>query len=348
MTTTLSIIIPTLNEAQSLPLLLADLQLQRGIRLEVIVGDGGSSDRTRQVSLAGGARFVQARRGRGAQMNNAAAQAHGVYLLFLHADSRLEDPFLLADALQALRKASWKTPLVAGHFSLSFQRSSRAHELSYRYIEAKTRLNRVNTTNGDQGLLLSRNWFEHVGGFDERLPFLEDQRMAEILRLQGRLITLPGTLVTSARRFESEGFFQRYLSMGLIMVAFSTGLDDFFKRIPQIYRLHHQCGHLLLSPIVHGFFYTLFFPASLPGINRRIERIGAYLAQNCWQPFFFIDVVLQTIFKQKSDWMLGVYDRIVGQKTPSNLVALLLGWGAVCLFGGVLMPLIWCWEKMEK
>ncbi|NCC36801.1 MAG: glycosyltransferase [Chloroflexia bacterium] len=95
----LSIIIPTLNEAHALPLVLGDIALQRGIRLEVIVGDGGSTDATKAAAIAGGARFVPARRGRGAQMNEAARLARGPYLFFLHADSRLHDPHLLADAI---------------------------------------------------------------------------------------------------------------------------------------------------------------------------------------------------------------------------------------------------------
>nr|WP_320011201.1 TIGR04283 family arsenosugar biosynthesis glycosyltransferase [uncultured Desulfobulbus sp.] len=342
---TLSVIIPTLNEAEALPRLLTDIRRQTGVRLEVIVGDGGSRDGTQAAARAGGAMVVSARRGRGAQMNAAAAHARGVYLLFLHADSRLEDSRLLADALQSLREASWRTPLVAGHFALHFQRTTSGLGLSYRYMEAKTRLNRVNTTNGDQGLLLPRTWFAHVGGFDERLPFLEDQTMAETLRNQGKIITLPGTLVTSGRRFESEGFFPRYLSMGLIMVAYSTGLDDFFERLPQIYRLQHECGRLLLSPILRGFFATLFAGASFAAINRRVERIGTYLAQNCWQPFFFVDVLLQVLVRINRGPMLPLYDRLVAGRRPPMLIALLLGWGAVFLFGGMLMPLAWCWER---
>ena len=100
--TLLSIIIPTLNEAEHLPALLDDLKQQQNISLEIIVGDGGSTDATRAVAEAYGVSFVSAKPGRGAQMNAAARKATGEYLLFLHADSRLDDPNLLADAVQAL------------------------------------------------------------------------------------------------------------------------------------------------------------------------------------------------------------------------------------------------------
>lgn len=344
----LSIIIPTLNEAESLPLLLADIRGQRGISLEVFVADGGSSDDTEAEALAGGARFVPARPGRGAQMNEAARLARGVYLLFLHADSRLEHAQLLTDALQALREALWVSPRVAGHFALSFQRSSAAHRLLYAYIEAKTHLNRPHTTNGDQGLLLSRQWFEQMGGFDERLPFLEDQRIAEQIRSQGRFITLPGLLITSARRFETEGFCRRYLSMGLIMVALHCRLEDFFIRLPGLYRHHRQCGRLLLAPILLGFWATLFAVRDPVILVQRIEAIGRFLAGNGWQLFLFADVCLRHLGKGRGWRLLHFFDQRLAPGLRFRPLAIILGWAVVLLFAGVVTPLVWLGEWWEK
>lgn len=344
----LSIIIPTLNEAETLPLLLADIRAQRDVKLEVIIGDGGSSDGTEAAALTGGARFITARRGRGAQMSEATQLARGVYLLFLHADSRLDDPRLLADALQALREAQWISPKVAGHFGLHFQRTTLGNDLAFRFIEAKTRLNRPNTTNGDQGLLLSRQWFNELGGFDERFPFLEDQRIAEQIRNQGRFITLPGLLTTSARRFETEGFSRRYLSMGLIMVAFSCGLDGFFTRLPALYRHHHQCGRLLLAPILIGFWATLVEAGNTLQIVQRIERIGRYLATNGWQPFFCVDVWLQAHRKRHGWLLLSFFDQWLAPRLRFRPLAIVLGWAAVLFFAGLVTPLVWLGEWWER
>jgi len=145
--TVLSIIIPTLNEAENLPELLADLNQQKNIRLEVIIGDGGSTDATQSVAEAYAAKFVTAGRGRGAQMNAAALQATGAYFLFLHADSRIDDPSLLSNALNALTLAERHPSLIAGHFRLEFIRSTPCNAMAYRYAEEKTAFNRVNTTN---------------------------------------------------------------------------------------------------------------------------------------------------------------------------------------------------------
>lgn len=344
----LSIIIPTLNEAETLPLLLADIHAQRDVHLEVIIGDGGSSDGTEAAALNGGARFVPARRGRGAQMNEAARLARGVYLLFLHADSRLEHAHLLADALQALREAQWVSPKVAGHFGLRFQRTTPGNDLAFRFIEAKTRLNRPNTTNGDQGLLLSRQWYNELGGFDERFPFLEDQRIAEQIRNQGRFITLPGLLTTSARRFETEGLYRRYLSMGLIMVAFSCGLDGFFTRLPALYRHHQQCGRLLLAPILIGFWATLVEMGNTLQIVQRIERIGRYLATNGWQPFFCVDVWLQAHRKRHGWVLLSFFDQWLAPRLRFRPLAIVLGWAAVLFFAGLVTPLVWLGEWWER
>ena len=244
----LSVIIPTLNEASHLPLLLGDLNIQQKITFEIIVADGGSEDATRSTAEEFGADFITAASGRGAQMNAAAERASGAHLLFLHADSRINDANLLSNAIDALMSKSPLQQRVAGHFRLRFIRSTARNKMAYRYAEEKSAFNRVNTTNGDQGLLLSRDFFRDLGGFDERMPFLEDQRITEKIRTQGELITLPGYLATSARRFETEGFHRRYILMSMMMGLYSIGEDSFFTRAPGVYRLQQDTGKLLLSP----------------------------------------------------------------------------------------------------
>src|SRR3954462_14416162 len=82
----LSVVIPTLNEADRLPGVLAALRSQAG---EIIVADGGSTDGTARIAQRAGALIVEAPRGRGSQLRAASAAASADWLLFLHADCRL-------------------------------------------------------------------------------------------------------------------------------------------------------------------------------------------------------------------------------------------------------------------
>src|SRR5262245_46128796 len=97
---TVSVIIPTLNEADCLADTLSQLRRQKP--LEIIVADGGSTDATRQAASEAD-RFLSAPRGRGRQMNAGAASARGDILLFLHADCELEDS-ALTEAERCLRR----------------------------------------------------------------------------------------------------------------------------------------------------------------------------------------------------------------------------------------------------
>ena len=154
----------------------------------------------------------------------------------MHADSRLTRTDQLARALDALKRVSTDAGHMAGHFPLRFERERHAYRWPYRFMEAKTTLNRPGTFNGDQGLLISAAFFQSLGGFDERLPFLEDQRLAARILATGRWITLPDALTTSARRFETEGLYRRCILMALIMGCENSGLHEFFAHAPDAYR----------------------------------------------------------------------------------------------------------------
>ncbi|MFA5939553.1 MAG: glycosyltransferase, partial [Sinimarinibacterium sp.] len=174
----LSVIIPTLNEREALPALLDALRAQQGIDLECVIADGGSDDGTVELARARGTTVIDCGRGRGWQMNAGARTASGEWLLFLHADSQLEDPGLLRDALVALHAEASGDTVVAGHFALRFARDEAGHDGFFRFLEAKSASNRPYTINGDQGLLIAHRHFDMLGGFDESLPVFEDQRMA--------------------------------------------------------------------------------------------------------------------------------------------------------------------------
>jgi rSAM/selenodomain-associated transferase 2 len=344
----ISIIIPTLNEAEQLPSLLHDLKKQQAVSLEIIIADGGSGDGTQAVAESHGVRCVPTKRGRGAQMNAAAAEARGDLLFFLHADSRIDDPKLLAGAVAALTGEQEGSKQVAGHFTLRFLRSTRRNTLSYRYVEDKTAFNRVNTTNGDQGFLLSNVFFRQLGGFDERLPFLEDQRLAGKIRSQGRWITLPGYLKTSARRFEAEGFQRRYILMSMMMGLYSIGVDDFFERAPQVYRLQQDTGRLLLSPVFGLIWRMTCCDWGLVGTIRIFYALGRYIRQNSWQMFYFLDICLRPLLGAGRYPFLTFHDRVFGPCTNVSVINTFVGTICFIWFMGILASYFWIVEYGEQ
>jgi len=312
----LSVVIPTLNEATTLPALLNDLSCQQDVATQIIVADGGSTDGTTTLAAHAGATVVSAPRGRGAQMNAGAQAARAPVLLFLHADSRLDSPTQLRDALAALKAdgSEW----IAGHYALRFARTQPGHALFYRYLEEKTALNRPGTINGDQGLMIGVTFFRGLGGFDERLPFLEDQRIAAKVFESGRWLSLPGHLTTSARRFETEGAHRRYTLMALIMGLHAAGADEYFARAKEVYATQDATGRLRLG-VQLALVRQVLRVAGWRRACAILFRAGRYTRQNSWQLFYWWDVLLRARLGPGKYPALRFHDRFVWPLTNNRV-----------------------------
>lgn len=279
----LCVLIPALNEEQALGALLDDLRQQCAVQLEIIVSDGGSRDDTRGVAQGAGALVCQGPSGRGRQLNAGLALAQAPWLLVLHADSRICNPSLLGDALDVMRRQG---PNSAGHFPLRFDDTRHVSPRLVRHMQRKSRENRHGCINGDQGLLLRREFLQTLGGFDDTLPFLEDQAISDRIFTQGRWLTLPGHLHTSARRFAEEGAWQRYFVMMLIMCAREAGLAAFFTHARQLYPTQDQARALEVMPFLDlilqlGEREADFWPA-----------MARYARRNSWQLALVLDELL--------------------------------------------------------
>jgi rSAM/selenodomain-associated transferase 2 len=191
----ISIIIPVLNEEKALPATLHNVA-ECAPDCEVIVVDGGSQDRTREIAQAFEpvpVVWVESARGRGRQMNVGAARATGDALLFLHADTHLppHTPALIARALSDPR-------VPGGNFRLQFVPRTLLTDLFSWCYNLRSRFR---VFYGDSGIFVRREIFEQMGGYRaERI--LEDYEFVKRLRRVGRLITIrEGTIRSSARRF---------------------------------------------------------------------------------------------------------------------------------------------------
>lgn len=297
MTTTpayeLSVIIPALNEAASLPALIHALAQQQSIRFEVIIADGGSRDDTLDRCRAAAEashiplQCINAPAGRARQMNAGSRHARANDLLFLHADTTLDDPMLLTNASVLMQQARTESgsDKIAGHFPLRFIRTTNQHDGGYYFYEAKTTLNRRDCINGDQGYWLSKEFLQQLGGFDESLDYMEDARLANKIFDQGRWITLPGKVGTSARRFEAEGLTQRQTLNALLCNFERIGLHSFFDAAKQAYRQQGQADTLDLGPFLR-IIHRLSFAEGLRKALRYWLDTGSYVAENAWQLAF--------------------------------------------------------------
>ena len=193
---TMTVVIPTLNAASVLPGSLAAL----GGFADIVVADGGSADGTAAIARAAGAVVVIGPRGRGVQLAAGIGAARSPWLLLLHADTRLA-PGWAAVAAAHMRG----TPDRAGYFRFALDSADpRARRLE-RAVAWRCQV--LALPYGDQGLLIARNVLEAAGGV-RPLPLMED---VDLVRRLGprRLALLPADAVTSAARWERDGWRRR-------------------------------------------------------------------------------------------------------------------------------------------
>lgn len=192
----LSIIIPTYNEAEGLGALLQYLHriLATGTH-EIIIADGGSQDDTLKIAQRYGAKTVVAAAGRARQLNAGAAVAKGTILYFLHADSR--PPVHLGGIAEEFAHSDY----LSGSFRLRFSPDT----LLLRQCAYFTRFNNNAFRFGDASLLVKREVFRAIGGFDESFLLMEDNDIIRRLRCYGPFKLYTDEVTTSSRKYLRYG-----------------------------------------------------------------------------------------------------------------------------------------------
>ena len=194
----ISVVIPTLDAGETLS---GTLGMLGGV-METIVVDGGSRDGTHDIAARHGARVIRAPKGRGHQLAAGAASARCEWLLFLHADTRLDATWQTGVAA-FIASPSNKQKAAAFSFALD-DTSSRARRLE-RIVSLRART--LALPYGDQGLLIHRDLYRAVGGY----PSWELMEDVDLVRRIGRkrLVILPIAANTSAVRWTQEGWLTR-------------------------------------------------------------------------------------------------------------------------------------------
>ena len=231
---TLTIVMPVLNEATGITAALQALAplVARGVQL--VVADGGSTDHTAACAQAFAmdagvqdhVKVIHAPRGRALQMNAGAQQSAGDVLLFLHADTLLPPH---ADALVQQALASGLH--VWGRFDVRIEGRSRLLPVIAAFMNRRSRWSGIAT--GDQAMFMTRAAFDAAAGFGAQ-PLMEDIAMSSRLRQLSAPACLPARVLTSGRRWETRGVWRTVLLMWRLRFAYWRGTPP--ERLAQRYR----------------------------------------------------------------------------------------------------------------
>lgn len=213
----ISIVVPVLNEANTIVSFLQSVRGTCPTATEIIVVDGGSDDGTATLATALCDRVVTSAKGRAIQLNAGAKQASGTVVCFLHADSSLPSQAgnLMRDALGSPANG-W------GRFDVRLSGRHPMLRVIERLMNWRSRLTGIAT--GDQAMFISRELFDKVGGFPE-IALMEDIAMSRRLRRHSAPHCLPQAVITSSRRWEKNGILRTVVLMWKLRLLYFLGID---------------------------------------------------------------------------------------------------------------------------
>ena len=210
-----SVIIPVLDEEKTIASTVNNVR-SLGPE-EVLVVDGGSTDRTREISEQAGATVFLGPRGRACQMNRGAQEATGDVFLFLHADTQLP-----VSAFDDVKLALKDPEFVGGRFDVKLDGNRWSLRVVGTMINFRSRLTKVAT--GDQAIFVRRRVFEELGGFPD-IPLMEDIAFCSALKRKGKVACLRSRVITSARRWEVEGVWRTVVRMWTLKLLYLIGVS---------------------------------------------------------------------------------------------------------------------------
>lgn len=222
----ISVVIPTLNEAETISQAVCRAKALEPC--EIIVADGGSCDQTARLARTAGCTVIESPPGRGIQLNRGAEQAAGDTLLFLHADNWL-DPAAPAQIAKVLAD-----PKIGGG---GFRQRIDASHAVYRLLERGNALRATARSlfYGDQGIFVRSETFHRLGGFAD-VQLMEDVIFSRKLRRQSRMVLLPGPIHVSPRRWQQHGVVRQTLRNWMLVTALTLRVPP--DRLARFYPMH--------------------------------------------------------------------------------------------------------------
>lgn len=226
---TISVIIPAINEAEQIAG--AVTSALSGGAAQVFVVDGGSTDATVRLASQSGAVVLDAPAGRARQMNLGAERAEGSILLFLHADCRLPNDYVVQIAKGLLNSPASQAGV--------FRQRIAAKGVTYRFLEwgNTRRVLWYGLAYGDQAIWIRRETFAAMGGFPD-VPLMEDYIFSEHFRKKNKFLVLPGPVEVNPRRWQKNGVIRQTLKNWRIIRDYRRGVP--LEELKTRYHRHDQ------------------------------------------------------------------------------------------------------------
>jgi len=212
----LSIIIPSLNEAEHITQTLLKLQELRNQGHEVILCDGGSRDKTLQLAKNLVDHILSTQAGRAKQMNAGSKLATGDILCFLHADTLIP-----ADFANLITGTLSDSDRIWGRFDIRLSNTSLTYKVIAWFINKRSCISGVAT--GDQGIFIISNKFLKLNGYAD-IPIMEDIELSKrLLKISRPICITKSFLITSSRRWEKNGIIKTVLLMWRLRLGYFLG-----------------------------------------------------------------------------------------------------------------------------
>ena len=215
MSAPISIIIPTLNSETDLHETLGSLfeGVENNLIRELIICDGGSTDKTKLIADEVGAIFTEVSCSRGLQISKAIDKSLGDWILILHADTSLSSEW----SVKLLEK-------IDKNFAYYFKLKFKSKSLFARIVEYWTQIRSqfLGLPYGDQGSLIHRDLLDTLGGFP-KIPIMEDVAFADSLK--GKIKPLDILAFTSAEKYHKNGWLRQSVINFYLLTQYRLGKD---------------------------------------------------------------------------------------------------------------------------
>ena len=220
-----SIILPILNEENNLTQNKSFLnKLKNTLNAELIFVDGMSQDKSLMVSHTLSKKVYIETASRSKQLNRGVRHATGEYLIFLHADTKLDD-IAINNILKISKNYKW------GFFNIYLDDNSWKYKILSYCINLRSRLFKYGT--GDQVLIIKKDIFDKIKGYKD-IPLMEDIEICNRLKNLYMPEIHHGKSITSTRRWKAHGFFKTILLMRILRLLYYLGVDP--KKLELIYK----------------------------------------------------------------------------------------------------------------